>query len=73
MRPSCRKRGKVITNTAELVPRLSVLHLYPYFVFVSYLVHALLISSLFIGMHTSSLGLNNECGHPESRSGLATV
>ena len=72
-RPLCCKQGNVITNTAELVPRLSVLRSYPYVVFISYLVHDLLISSLVLDMHTLSLGLNNECGNPKSRNRLATV
>ena len=52
---------------------LSILNLCPYVVFVLYLVQVLLISYLVPGMHTSLLGLNNECGHPESRAGLAAV
>ena len=52
---------------------LSILCSYLYVVFIFYLVHALLIYSLVIGMHALLLGLNNECRHRESRSGLATV
>ena len=45
------------SQSCYLVPRLSVLHSYPYVVFVLYLVHPMLISSLVIGMHTLSFGL----------------
>ena len=72
-RPSFRKQGNVIPNTTNLVPHLSALFSYRYVVFISYLVQALLILSLVIGMHTLSLDLNNECGNPEYRAILATV
>ena len=50
-----------------------VLCLYPYVVFILYIVHTLLISYLVIGMHTSSLDLKNTCGHPDSKSGIDDV
>ena len=68
----CCKRGNIIPNTAELVHRLSVLYSYPYVVYLLYLVHDLLISFPVLGIHTSSLGLKNECRHQESRYGFAT-
>ena len=37
------------------------------------IVHDLLISSLFIGMHTLLLGLNNARGHPKYKSGIAAI
>ena len=30
-----------------------------------------MLFSLIVGMHTLSLGLNNSCGYPESRNGVA--
>ena len=56
-----------------LVPHLSILRFYPYVVFVSYIVQTLLILSPVICMHTSSLGLKNYRGHPNSRDGMAAV
>ena len=57
----------------SLVPQFSILRLYPYVVFIPYIAHALLILSLIIGMHKSSLGLNNVHGHPNYKSGIAAV
>ena len=73
--------GILFGNYMSIVPQAILMnasplvcpYFYPYVVSVSYLVHSLFISSLVPGMNTSALGLNNSCGHPMSKAGLATV
>ena len=45
--------------------------IFQHVVFVSYIVHSLLIPPLVIDMCTSLLGLNNERGHTESKAVVA--